>query len=357
MKKRVVTVFLTGLLAASMLLGGCTSKSEKKALEYKELGIKQLQQEDYDSAVDSFQKALDQSLGWIRASELDVCYYKALAQYKAGDTKAALESYSALIDYDAKNWEVYYLRGSVYLTEGDKDKCLKDYEKAVELNASDLGLYGHICENLKNAGEEEEAQKYLDAGLALKPSSGTDYENIGYLYTIKGDTDNAIKAYQQAVEKGTDSASLKLGELYYANGNTEDAKKAFEAYMEKHPKDAEALTHLADIAAEAGDSEDAAAYYAKAIEVADESEQQGLRKNLVAIYENAGDFASALKEAESYVADYPKDTAMQKEYEFLQTRVENNTGDATTENVDDGTDANADTSADTSDASTEGNGQ
>ena len=115
MKKRVVTVFLTCLLAASMLLGGCTSKSEKKALEYKELGIKQLQQEDYDSAVDSFQKALDQSLGKITANELDVCYYKALAQYKSGDAKAALESYSALIDYDAKNWEVYYLRGSVLI--------------------------------------------------------------------------------------------------------------------------------------------------------------------------------------------------------------------------------------------------
>ena len=195
MKKRVVTVFLTGLLAASMLLGGCTSKSEKKALEYKELGIKQLQQEDYDGAVDSFQKALDQSLGRITANELDVCYYKALAQYKSGDAKAALESYSALIDYDEKNWEVYYLRGSVYLSEGDKDKCLKDYEKAVELNASDLGLYGHICENLKNAGEDDEAEKYLEQGLALQPSSGTDYENVGYLYTIKGDTENAVKAY------------------------------------------------------------------------------------------------------------------------------------------------------------------
>ena len=218
MKKRVVTVFLTGLLAASMLLGGCTSKSEKKALEYKELGIKQLQQEDYDGAVDSFQKALDQSLGRITANELDVCYYKALAQYKSGDAKAALESYSALIDYDEKNWEVYYLRGSVYLSEGDKDKCLKDYEKAVELNASDLGLYGHICENLKNAGEDDEAEKYLEQGLALQPSSGTDYENVGYLYTIKGDTENAVKAYQQAVEKGTDSASLKLGELYFEEG-------------------------------------------------------------------------------------------------------------------------------------------
>ena len=350
MKKRVVTVFLTGLLAASMLLGGCTSKSEKKALEYKELGIKQLQQEDYDGAVDSFQKALDQSLGRITANELDVCYYKALAQYKSGDAKAALESYSALIDYDEKNWEVYYLRGSVYLSEGDKDKCLKDYEKAVELNASDLGLYGHICENLKNAGEDDEAEKYLEQGLALQPSSGTDYENVGYLYTIKGDTENAVKAYQQAVEKGTDSASLKLGELYFEEGNTDEAKKAFEAYMEKHPDDADALTHLADIAAESGDTEDAAAYYEKAIDVADKSDQQGLRKNLVAFYENAGDFASALKEAKSYVADYPKDTAMQKEYEFLQTRVENSTGDAIEGTVDDGTSADT-TSSDSSAAS------
>ncbi len=121
--------------------------------------------------------------------------------------------------------------------------------------------------------------------------------------------------------------------------------------MEKHPDDADALTHLADIAAESGDTEDAAAYYEKAIDVADKSDQQGLRKNLVAFYENAGDFASALKEAKSYVADYPKDTAMQKEYEFLQTRVENSTGDAIEGTVDDGT--SADTSSSDSSAASD----
>ena len=86
-EERVMVCFLTGLLGMSLLLGGCTSKSEKKALEYKELGIKQMQEAKYDDAVSSFQKALDQSLGRIRAQELDVCYYKALAQYKSGDTR------------------------------------------------------------------------------------------------------------------------------------------------------------------------------------------------------------------------------------------------------------------------------
>ena len=159
MKKKGMVLFLTGLLGMSLFLGGCTSKSEKKALEYKQLGISQMKEAKYEDAVSSFQKALDQSLGRIRAQELDVCYYKALAQYKSGDTKAAIKTYDELVDYDKKNWEVYYLRGSVLLADGQPDACLKDYDKAVSLNDSDAELYGHISENLQNAGRTQEAQK------------------------------------------------------------------------------------------------------------------------------------------------------------------------------------------------------
>ncbi len=79
------------------------------------------------------------------------------------------------------------------LADGQPDACLKDYDKAVSLNDSDAELYGHISENLQNAGRTQEAQKYLEQGLKLKPSSASDYENIGKLYVIKGDTENAVK--------------------------------------------------------------------------------------------------------------------------------------------------------------------
>lgn len=349
MKKRVMVCFLTGLLGMSLLLGGCTSKSEKKALEYKELGIKQMQEAKYDDAVSSFQKALDQSLGRIRAQELDVCYYKALAQYKSGDTKAAIKTYDGLVDYDAKNWEVYYLRGSVLLADGQLDACLKDYEKAVSLHDSDAELYGHISENLQNAGETEKAQNYLEQGLKLKPSSAADYENLGKLYVIKGDSENAVKMLTQAADKGADSAYLTLGKLYTSDGKTEDAKAAFQKYMEKHPKDADALEQLASIVADAGDYEDAATYYKDAMDAASGDQVKTLQKSLVAVYEKNGDFASALEEAKDYVADYPEDEDMQKEYEFLQTRVL--TG---LENTGDDAAQQADTTTDTT---TEGNGQ
>ena len=336
MKKKIMVVFLTGLLGMSLLLGGCTSKAEKKAQEYKELGIKQMQEENYKDAVGSFQKALDQSLGRIRAEELDVCYYKALAQYKSGDTKAALETYDNLIDYDGKNWEVYYLRGCVLLSDGQNEAALKDYAQAVSLNDSDAELYAHISENLQNAGEKEQAQSYLKKGLQIKPSSAADYEGIGDLYALMDDTENAANMYQQAAEKGADNAYLSLGKMYATNDQMDEAKAAFQKYMDKHPKDADALKQLGEIAAESGDYADAVTYYSAAIENASDAQKKGMQKELVAMYEQSGDFASALESAKDYVAEYPDDADMQKEYEFLQTRVYTG-GDIIEGNIDDTT--------------------
>ena len=220
----------------------------------------------------------------------------------------------------------------------------------MSLNDSDAELYGHISENLQNAGRTQEAQKYLEQGLKLKPSSASDYENIGKLYVIKGDTENAVKMLTQAADKGADRAYLALGKLYNSEKKTEDAKAAFQKYMEKHPKDADALEQLASIAADAGDYADAATYYKDAMEAASGDQVKELQKALVAVYEKNGDFASALEEAKDYVADYPEDETMQKEYEFLQTRVLTgleNTGTDNTQQADD-------TAADTT---TEGNGQ
>ena len=95
MKKKGMVLFLTGLLGMSLFLGGCTSKSEKKALEYKQLGISQMKEAKYEDAVSSFQKALDQSLGRIRAQELDVCYYKALGKLGTGKAMPLNITYAA----------------------------------------------------------------------------------------------------------------------------------------------------------------------------------------------------------------------------------------------------------------------
>ena len=321
MRKRAAMLFLVCMLAVSGTFVGCSNKNAEKAQEYKELGIKQLNDASYEDAAESFQKALDESIGKVGAQELDVCYYKALAQFKGGDIKGAVETYDGLIKYDKKNWEAYYLRGSAYLQDGNVQECLKDYSEAVSLNEKDLELYAHIYENLTAAGKEDEGETYLREALSLKLSSAEDYANAGYIYFLKGDYDNAEKNLKEAVDKKSDEALLRLGQVYAAENKNDEARESFEKYMEKYPDDADALNELGEMAMRAQEYADAVTYFEKAADVSAKEDLQEIRRNLIAACEYAGEYDKALDAAKDYMEDYPKDETMQKEYEFLKTRV------------------------------------
>lgn len=320
MKKRLLVLVMAGLLALTPLMSGCSSASAKKAQEYKELGISRMEQGDYEGAVTSFQKALDQSVGTIGAGELDLCYYKALALYKSGDVDGALEQYTALIDFDDDNWEVYYLRGNIYLQTGETQSALSDYAKAVSLHSDDTELYVHIFENLTDAGAEDSGQEYLTKILNIKPSKAEDYYYIGDIYFLTGDNENARTYLLQAEEGGYDKALLLLGQIYAAEGAAEDAKEAFTSYMEKYPDDAEALNELGEVAVSAGEYENAVTYFTSALEAADGSMELTIRKNLIAAYEYSGDFQSAYEQA-GILLSGSTDSEVEREYEFLKTRV------------------------------------
>lgn len=321
MKKRIIICLLAGMLTLSGLLGGCGSKSAQKAQEYKELGITQMEQGEYETATESFQKGLDQSMGKVGAQEMDLCYYKALSQFKSGDMEGAIETYTALIEYDKKNWEAYYLRGSAYLQEEQEKKALADYEKAVSLNEKDIALYTHIYESLVTAGLGDQGESYITQAMKLKVSSAEDYANLGYLYFLKEDYENAQKNLQKSVEEGNDAALLRLGQVYARKNETDQAKACFEKYMEKYPKDVQAMQQLGEMAMNLEEYADAVGYFEKALELAEKKETQNIWRNLIAACEYSGDFERAYKEAGSYLRDYPKDESMTKEYEFLKTRI------------------------------------
>ena len=71
--------------AAACMLSGCGQKTNTTDQEaYRQYGINCIESGDYPSAVDAFQKALDQSHGKVTAAEIDICYYKAEAQFLSG---------------------------------------------------------------------------------------------------------------------------------------------------------------------------------------------------------------------------------------------------------------------------------
>ena len=319
-KIKIDGMLAAGILLAGMAAGCGNSKNKEDQEAYRQIGINNLEQGKYDDAVDAFQKALDQSLATIGAEELDICYYKAQAQYMAGDTKGALETYTALIDYDKKNADAYYLRGSLYLLEGEDKKALADYASAVENDDANYDLYIQAYSDLTDAGFSDEAKQYLEGAVQVSGKDAQDYAMRGKAYALLGEYDKAAEQLDKAVELKSDDAILYRAQVYEATGDSDKAQSLYEEYVKTNEDNPAALGSLGSMLLEAGKYEDALNYIQTALASEDVEDEQNLRRNEILAYEYKGDFASAKEKMASYVEDYPEDETAAREYQFLQTR-------------------------------------
>lgn len=372
MKKKLLTIFMIGVLSFS-LLAGCAPVDREAQESYRQLGITKLQDGDYEGAIVNFQKALDESLGKIGPHEVDICYYKALSQFKAGDINGAIETYTSLIEYDEKNAEAYYLRGCAYLqaagNEADEakaedlsDQGILDYNQAVAIDGSNYDLYIGIYENLTALGKETYAQEFLSRALSLSCETGQEYCDQGYVYLMLGDYDKASTLLATALEKGCDEAMLYQAQICKEQGDVEQAKTLLESYTAKYPEDVDALHEGAILAINAGQYDQAVQMLEKAYGYAAKGTEQELMLDLIYAYEYDGQFNKAYELMKEYVNLYPADAEAAREYEFLKTRTgtsktpaeraeaesanQAETGDATTDDTDASTEETTDTSAD-----------
>ncbi len=317
--KKYITVTAISIMAAATLIG-CQNKDAENQEAYRKIGINSMAEGDYEKAVKSFQKALDISTGGIGAEEIDICYYKAAAQYAGGAYDDAIETYTALIDYDKKNAEAYFLRGSVYLNQGKTDKALKDYKKAVEADMNNYEMYEGIYQNLANHDQKAEGEKYLKQALDLKPKTAEDYAQRGHIYYFLEDYDNAKKNLDKAIDKNDKNALLYLAEVYNAMGQTENAQGLLENYVKNNSGDSEALNTLGMMQLNDKNYEDALKYFELGLKVKNAANRQELMKNQIAAYEYMGDFESAKEKMKSYLKEYPNDESAVRENTFLKTR-------------------------------------
>lgn len=324
-KKRMRMFFLLLLLLGLLICSGCGSRSAESLeheLAYRQQGIKKMKEGAYEEAVKLFQNALDQSLAVIGELEIDICYYKAAGQYKAGDEKAALETCTALINYDKDNVDAYYLRGTLYLVQGETEKARKDYQEAMNLEPKNILLYNRIGENLQNAGEEEDAGVILNQALGINGTTAFDYREKGYSCYLLGQYDSARTYLDKAMNMEDKEAVLYMAKLLEAQGETEQAGRLYENYGGKEKGSTESLGDKGLAKMNEGDYKEALDLFEQALkeEGTEQEQQQELRKNEIIALENLHEFQKAKEKMESYVKDYPQDAQAAREYEFLKSR-------------------------------------
>lgn len=309
-----------GLTLCLGLLSACGSKTTQQMEEKKEAGITAMQSADYKTAVESFDAALQLSGAKVDANVVDICFYKAAAEYAQGNLKEAIAVYDSIVDYDETDYRPCFLRGSVYLNEGEREKAIKDYEEAVKRAGSNYELYILISQNLKASGMEDEGDNFLDEALDLEGKSGEDYLGKGRIYLEQGDYKQAIEYLQTAVEKKAADAKVYLAETYEASGDSDSASKLLAEYVKEEKPSAEALALLGNMEIKAGNYDKALEYYQEGIKKEDDTAMQDLLKGEIVALEYTGDFSSAKEKMAEYLAKYPTDQAALREQTFLQTR-------------------------------------
>ena len=313
------------VLTSGLMLAGCGEERTENALAYRKIGMNAMAEGNYAEAIDNFQLALDQSRGQIRNLELDICMQKAEALYLNDQAAEAIAVCDAVLDYDKSYANAYYLRGNLYLQQGDPDKALADYEQAAKYADADYEIFIQLYVNLDRAGMKTEGEKYLGQALELRGKGRYHLTNRGYIYYLMGDYEQAKEQLLQAVaieqkEGEDDKAELYLAQTAEQQGDEQTATKYYKAYAENHSDDSIVLEELGNMAMEKGDYADACAYYRKGLETTNPSNEQLLRRGEIAALEQMYEFELAKEKMSQYVLDYPEDEQAAREYLFLKTR-------------------------------------
>lgn len=311
----VIALAVTGLT-------GCASENKKNELLYRQTGIDYMTNGDYAEAVEAFDSALSYCKGTIGETELDICYYKAAAQYASGDLEGAMATYDALIAYDKKDADAYYTRGCLLLQLGEMDKALDDFTNAVAYNADDYELYINIYKNLSAYNLTEQGEEYINQAFDIKGDEAEHLTYRGELYLLLGEYANAQAELEAALAKNGTEANYMMAQLFEAQGDMESAETYYKVYAESEEADAEVMNALAGLAIAKADYETALSYVNQGLAMENHSCKRELLQNQVICLEYAADFTGAWQVAQEYIALYPNDLDMQREFIFLKNRQE-----------------------------------
>jgi tetratricopeptide (TPR) repeat protein len=298
------------------------AKGEDEQLIYRGKGIAYIGKGEYETAIENLKLALKKSTGKVTDLEIDTSYYLALAQYKNSDRQGAIQTYTNILGFDDKDARGYYLRGTVYLADGNLDSAVGDFDNAIRCDANDYEMYINIYKNLINKGYETEGKGYLNKALELKDVKDDGlYKGIIYYYL--GDTENATIQLTKAKDAGNKESTLYLGKVYQQLKDNATAMSLYEEYI-ANAKNSAGLGAVYNMIGmckmEEANYQEALTNFTAGIALNEGDSIQELLFNEVVAYEYLTDFTTAAQKMEVYMSLYPNDSAAKREYDFLKTR-------------------------------------
>lgn len=147
----------------------------------------------------------------------------------------------------------------------------------------------------------------------------------GVEYLEKGEYDQAVEQFEQAIEKNknTGDAWRGIGIVKWEQKDYKGARNAFRKALDNNAEKTGTIYNLiGNCDLKLGKAKEALNYYNLGLEQDDVSKKmkKEMKYNIIVAYEKMEDWESAEVKLEEYLDSYPNDKAAKKEAEFLETR-------------------------------------
>jgi tetratricopeptide (TPR) repeat protein len=302
----------------TFLLGKNLSSSEKMLI--RGLGLVAYYEEDYEKAIEYFNQVLNSSSISIGKTECDILRYRAKAQTALEQYEDAVDSYSTLLKVQEEDSELYYDRGCLWLKLDKVEEAQEDYKKAIELENSGYTLYWNIYQQLSNANYQAQADEYIDLALELPVSGDSSYRYRAFFLYLKEDYENAIKEFSKISELDT-QALVYLADSYLQCNEEKKAENVFKNAIEDNSSNLELYNQYALFLIKEGKAKEALEWLNKGLSLDSADDTREIEYNLIVVYEQLLDYESAMDMLELYEATYGTSDKLEKEREFLSTRL------------------------------------
>jgi hypothetical protein len=150
--------------------------------------------------------------------------------HQVGLWKDGVKLWSSVIEREPTQVPfAYLLRGRAFEKDGQFERAVADYAKAIDLNPSYTAAYNNLGMIYVKTGLYDQAIEVFSRSILLDPRHVTSYSNRGRTYFYLGQYDKALEDLNEALALNHqfDVAYFNRGELYYRTGRTDLANADF----------------------------------------------------------------------------------------------------------------------------------
>lgn len=141
----------------------------------------------------------------------------------------------------------HYNLGGLYMQQGDIQRAVAAFRKAIELDENDPEPYIRLGWIYASQKKFDLAESYLKGALERNSSLGEAYRGLGEIYAQQDALNDAIAAYAKLaeIEPNAAAAWLRLGALQVKAKQFKEAVHAFQRAIETDPDLPDAYNNLA----------------------------------------------------------------------------------------------------------------